>query len=179
MTDLLREYQDALIVRNVVAHVVRAKEFPSSDALKRYLDEHPKANPSNHSVQDKKSPTKFNRDDKSRWNDALKVTEGLKGIGEKAKAGDEGAKAEVTKRFNALSEHSTAISADALPILKSLKEKGKLSPEAKQLEAAINKWHKLQHSLNSAKDTESQLRGISEMMDAASDMRTLTHRVSK
>lgn len=167
MSKLVRDLQDALIVRNVVARVVNSKEFPSSDALKRYLDEHPKAKPSNHSVQDKKSPTKFKRDDKARWDDALKVTEGLKGISEKAKSGDEGAKAEVTKRFNTLSEHSTAISADAIPILKGLKEKGKLSPEAKELDAAIGKWHKLQH----------KLKGISEMMNVASDMRTLTHRL--
>lgn len=47
MSDKLREFQDALIVKNVVA-----KAFPSEDALKKYLQEHPGADKSKHHVED-------------------------------------------------------------------------------------------------------------------------------
>jgi hypothetical protein len=178
MDRALQEFEDTLITRNLVARVVEAKEFPSSDALKRYLDEHPKAKPSNHSVKDQKTPTKFRRDDKSRWNEALKATKDLKELGQKAKSGDPEAKAEVSKRLNTLAEHGTSIAADAIPLLKKLRGQGKLSDKAKELEAALGKFNKARAKSNKAKDSDAQLSSAAEILNAASDMRTLLHHLT-
>lgn len=50
MTDRLRDFKDALLVRNVVTRT--AKAFPSQDALEKYLKEHPNADKSKHHVED-------------------------------------------------------------------------------------------------------------------------------
>jgi hypothetical protein len=51
MANLLRDFQDALIVRSVVAHVMRVStEFPTQKALKDYLQEHPGADARDHRV---------------------------------------------------------------------------------------------------------------------------------
>lgn len=47
----LRNFQDALIARNVVARFKRAMEFSSPEALREYLKEHPNADPKNHHVK--------------------------------------------------------------------------------------------------------------------------------
>jgi hypothetical protein len=55
--DPLREFEDALIISRVASRVVESIEFPSEDALRRYLKKHPKAKPSDHSVvEDFKPP---------------------------------------------------------------------------------------------------------------------------
>jgi hypothetical protein len=54
MDPLLRSFQDAVIVRNVVARTKAAMEFPTDEARKDYLRDHPGADPSNHTV--KKNP---------------------------------------------------------------------------------------------------------------------------
>jgi hypothetical protein len=51
MDPILRSFQDAVIVRNVVARARSAMEFPSEKARKNYLREHPDADPSNHTVK--------------------------------------------------------------------------------------------------------------------------------
>lgn len=48
---LLRSYQDAVIIRNVVARVKEAMEFPTEKARRKYLHEHPDADPKNHTVK--------------------------------------------------------------------------------------------------------------------------------
>jgi hypothetical protein len=50
MGNPLREFRDAVIVRNVVARVTIAKEFPSNEALESYLKDHPGADKSKHRV---------------------------------------------------------------------------------------------------------------------------------
>jgi len=52
MSSPLREFQDAVIARNVVARVTTAKEFTSPEALQEYLKKHPKADKSKHTVVD-------------------------------------------------------------------------------------------------------------------------------
>jgi hypothetical protein len=51
----LREFQDAVIVRNVVARFVEAKEFSSPEALQKYLQAHPKSDKSKHTVKKDKA----------------------------------------------------------------------------------------------------------------------------
>jgi len=46
----LRDFQNAVLVRNVVAHVKFAKNFPNDKALKDYLSKHPGADKSKHKV---------------------------------------------------------------------------------------------------------------------------------
>lgn len=48
----VREFEDAVIVRNLVARSKEGKSFPSQDALDAYLKEHPKADKSKHKVED-------------------------------------------------------------------------------------------------------------------------------
>lgn len=50
-----RDFQDAIIVRNVVARAKRAKAFPSQEALEKYLKEHPNADKSKHHVEDEET----------------------------------------------------------------------------------------------------------------------------
>jgi hypothetical protein len=50
MGNPLRDFQDAVLVRNVVARVKTAKSFPTNEALKEYLSKHPKADKSKHKV---------------------------------------------------------------------------------------------------------------------------------
>jgi hypothetical protein len=181
MTDPLREYQDALLVNNVVARVVEATEFPTEKAREVYLKKHPKADPAKHTVQKHKTVTKFRHDDKSRWEGVLKATKGLKELGAKAKAGDEAATAEVSKRYTAIVDHGEAMADDAKPLVTKLKGNPKLGDEAKEhlgkLEAALKKWDGLSHAAQKAKGrgTEAQLQHANDVMSAASDIRTLTH----
>lgn len=49
MSDL-REFQDALLVRNIVAKTVRAMEHSSPEEMKKYLHDHPNADPKDHKV---------------------------------------------------------------------------------------------------------------------------------
>lgn len=51
MNPLLRSFQDAMIVRNVVARTKAATEFPTEEARKKYLQKHPKADPRKHTVK--------------------------------------------------------------------------------------------------------------------------------
>jgi hypothetical protein len=181
MTNLLQDYQDALIVHNVVAKVKEATEFPTPKAREEYLRKHPNADPAKHTVQKHKTRTQFNRTDKSRWDDVLKNTKDLKAIGEKATKGDEAAKAEVSKRYTALVDHGESIADDAKPLLNKLKSNSKLSDKAKEhladLEKAIKKWDSISHAAQKAKgrNTEAQLQHANEVMSAASTVRTLTH----
>ena len=46
----LRDFQDAVIVRNVVARMTQAKEFTSPEALAEYMKKHPGADKSKHTV---------------------------------------------------------------------------------------------------------------------------------
>lgn len=49
MSDL-REFQDALLVRNIVSKTVRAMEHSSPEEMKKYLHDHPGADPKDHKV---------------------------------------------------------------------------------------------------------------------------------
>lgn len=51
MDSRLRSFEDALIVRNVVARTLTAMEHATPEALKKYLHEHPDADPKNHRVK--------------------------------------------------------------------------------------------------------------------------------
>ena len=51
MDPLLRSFQDAVIVRNVVARTKAATKFPTEEARKKYLQKHPKADPRKHTVK--------------------------------------------------------------------------------------------------------------------------------
>jgi hypothetical protein len=51
MASLLREFEDALIVRNVVARVTTAMEHSSPEEMKEYLHLHPNADPKDHRVE--------------------------------------------------------------------------------------------------------------------------------
>jgi len=61
----LKAFRDAVIVRNVAARHVKATEdgtvameFPTEEARKNYLQQHPKADPSKHTVRDPSAPKK-------------------------------------------------------------------------------------------------------------------------
>ena len=181
MDRTLQDFEDSLITRNLVARVVEATEFPTEEAKKKYLQSHPKADPAKHTVRKHKTPTQFRRTDKGRWDDVIKKTKDLKAIGEKATKGDEGAKAEVAKRYTALVDHGESMADDAKPLLSKLKGNAKLSDDAKdllgKLEKAVKKWDSISHAAQKAKgrNTEAQLNHANEVMSAASDIRTLTH----
>lgn len=181
MTNILRDYQDTVIAHNVVARIKEATEFPTPEAREKYLKSHPKADPANHTVRKHKTRTQFNRSDKSRWDDVLKNIKDLKAIGEKATKGDEGAKAEVSKRYTALVDHGESMADDAKPLIKKLKSNPKLSDQAKEhladLEKAVKKWDSISHAAQKAKgrNTEAQLNHANEVLSAASTVRTLTH----
>jgi hypothetical protein len=181
MDRTLQDFEDATIARNLVARVVEATEFPTEEALKKYLQSHPKADKSKHTVRKNKTPTQFRRTDKTRWDDVLKNTKDLKALGEKATKGDEDAKAEVSKRYTALVDHGESMADDAKPLLTKLKGNSKLSEDAKdllgKLEKAVKKWDSISHAAQKAKgrNTEAQLQHANDVMSAASDIRTLTH----
>lgn len=181
MDRALQDFENTLIARNLVARVVEATEFPTEEARKKYLQSHPKADPSRHTVRKHKTPTQFRKTDKTRWDDVLKNTKGLKELGEKATKGDEEAKAEVSKRYTALVDHGESFADDAKPLVKKLKGNPKLSDKAKEhlgeLEKAIKKWDSISHAAQKAKgrNTEAQLQHANEVMTAASTVRTLTH----
>lgn len=181
MDRTLQDFEDTLIARNLVARVVEATEFPSEESRKKYLQSHPKADPSKHTVRKHKTRTQFNRTDKTRWDDVLKQTKDLKAIGEKATKGDEEAKAEVSKRYTTLVDHGESMADDAKSLTKKLKGNPKLSDKAKEhlgkLEKAIKKWDSISHAAQKAKgrNTEAQLQHANEVMSAASDVRTYTY----
>lgn len=181
MDRTLQDFEDTFIARNLVARVVEATEFPTEEALKKYLQSHPNADKSKHTVRKHKTPTQFRRTDKGRWNDVLKNTKGLKELGEKANKGDDAAKAEVSKRYTALVDHGESLADDAKPLLSKLKGNSKLSDDAKdllgKLEKAVKKWDSISHAAQKAKgrNTEAQLQHANDVMSAASDIRTLTH----
>lgn len=52
---LRRAFQDAILVRNVVARATQAMEHATPEALKKYLHDHPDADPKNHTVKKPKS----------------------------------------------------------------------------------------------------------------------------
>lgn len=49
-TNPLRDFENALITARVASKFVEAKDFPTEDALRQYLKDHPKADPKNHKV---------------------------------------------------------------------------------------------------------------------------------
>ena len=51
MDSRLRSFEDALIVRNVVARTLSAMEHATPEALRKYMHEHPDADPKNHTVK--------------------------------------------------------------------------------------------------------------------------------
>jgi hypothetical protein len=58
---LITDFEDSLIASKVASRFVEAKDFPTEEALKTYLKEHPKADPKNHKVtliRDYKKPPK-------------------------------------------------------------------------------------------------------------------------
>jgi hypothetical protein len=181
MTNILRDYQNTVIAHNVVARIKEATEFPTPEAREKYLKSHPKADPAKHTVRKHKTRTQFNRSDKSRWDDVLKNIKDLKSIGEKATKGDEGAKAEVSKRYTALVDHGESMADDAKPLINKLKSNPKLSDQAKEhladLEKAVKKWDSISHAAQKAKgrNTDAQLSHADEVLSAASTVRTLTH----
>jgi hypothetical protein len=48
--DLIQKFEDALIADRIASSFLEAKDFPTEEALKQYLKDHPKADPSNHKV---------------------------------------------------------------------------------------------------------------------------------
>jgi len=59
--DPVREFENSLIASKVASRFVEAKDFPTEQALKDYLRDHPKADPKNHKVtiiRDYKKPPK-------------------------------------------------------------------------------------------------------------------------
>lgn len=70
---------------------------------------------------------------------------------------------------------------DAKPLIKKLKSNPKLSDQAKEhladLEKAVKKWDSISHAAQKAKgrNTEAQLNHANEVLSAASTVRTLTH----
>lgn len=82
----LKEFQDAVIVRSVVARVIQAIEFDSPEALKKYLHDHPDADKSKHSVKKKDEKVVEKDDDdttKAKIKSVRKIVHtraGIKGI---------------------------------------------------------------------------------------------------
>lgn len=90
MGNPLREFQNAVIVRNVVARVTTAKEFTSPEALAEYMKSHPKADKSKHTVVEPET-AKLKKDLK----DFKKIEKGqAKSEKDKAKRKDEKGKKE-------------------------------------------------------------------------------------
>lgn len=91
MDRLLREFQDALLTRRVASNFLNRKaiEFPTEEARKKYLHEHPDADPQNHTV---KKDTEGQKDNgPSSFGDPKKYKATLKKqveVGNKAKAFD-------------------------------------------------------------------------------------------
>jgi hypothetical protein len=53
MTDtLLQQFEDSIITSKVASRFLESKEFTSPEALKDYLRDHPKADPSKHHVKE-------------------------------------------------------------------------------------------------------------------------------
>jgi len=177
----LNRFRSSLLSRKVVARYIEALEFSTPEALKKYLQKHPKADPHKHTVRKHKTPTQFKKQDRSRWNDVLKSIQGLKEIGKKAIDGDEEATKEVSKRFNSLYGHGSTLADDAKPLIKKLKGSGKLSEKGKkhlaELEKAVQEWDSKVPKFEKAKgrNPRAQLNWSSEAVSTASDMRTLYH----
>jgi hypothetical protein len=51
MTSILQEFLDVKIAHNVSRRYIMATEFPSQEALSKYLEDHPEAEKSNHTVK--------------------------------------------------------------------------------------------------------------------------------
>lgn len=179
MTNILRDYQDAVIAHNVVARVKEATEFPTPEAREKYLHSHPNADPAKHTVRKHKTPTRQRREDKGRWEDVLKKIDGLKAIGEKAKGGDEAAQKEVSERYHALASHGESIVDEATPLVAKLEGSDKLGPEGKKhlekLKKSLGEWKSLRPRIEKAKgrNTAAQLSSANELLSVASDIRTL------
>ncbi len=63
-------FKHALTVRNVVGRFVQAMVFPNEGALKRYLEDHPEADPANHSAKklDTRAPfKKIDLNERAKW----------------------------------------------------------------------------------------------------------------
>lgn len=61
-TAALREFQDAILVHNIVASFRQAMEHATPEARKKYLHDHPQADPGNHTVK-KKDEEKGSKED--------------------------------------------------------------------------------------------------------------------
>jgi hypothetical protein len=57
-----QDFEDSIIVQNLVARVIYATEFATPEAREEYLKEHPNADPSNHTVK-KQTPKVRERTD--------------------------------------------------------------------------------------------------------------------
>lgn len=163
---------------NVWLQEIEATEFPTENARKKYLESHPNADPSKHTVRQHKTPTRQRREDKGRWEDVLKKIDGLKDLGKKAKGGDAEAAQEVSSRYHALASHGHSIYDESLPLIKKLEGSKKLSEEGRKhlqkLKGAVDEWKKLMPRIEKAKgrNTEAQLSSANSLVAAASDMRS-------
>jgi hypothetical protein len=152
-------------------------EHATPEALKKYLQGHPKADPKNHTVRHK-TPKQMGRSDKKTWDSMLNVTKGLKEIGEKAVGGDEEATKEVGKRFQAIYSGGESIVNDATPLLRKLEKSNKGDPKVldlvKDLKKSLAKWNDLVPKLEKAKgrNPRAQLNHGQEAFNLASDIRT-------
>ena len=86
MTDAFTNFQDALLARRVASRVM-AMEFPTEDAKKKYLKDHPGARPSDHSVkksepkgEGKSEPEskKPSKEDRTKWQKQIHETKRLR-----------------------------------------------------------------------------------------------------
>lgn len=75
---LLREFKNALLVRNVIARVTGNKivsmEHDSPEALKKYLKDHPNADKANHTVKKDEGGASKSKDDKAGDADVVRMT---------------------------------------------------------------------------------------------------------
>ncbi len=52
MKDVVAAFQQALLTHRVTSRFVEAKEFPSEEARKKYMQDHPQADPKKHTVKE-------------------------------------------------------------------------------------------------------------------------------
>jgi DNA polymerase III gamma/tau subunit len=158
MDSLLRSFEDAVIIRNVVARTKAAMEFPTEKARKDYLREHPDADPKNHTVKkqtggskapavDSKLADEEHDKSKSRTEASNETFKSMKSLTRKVDDGNKAATKKFNDSYDKLYEGGEEAAKVADKLLKEYSDLGKgLRGEAKSENEATIKM--LRHSLN-------------------------------
>lgn len=152
MSNPLREFQNAILTRKVVARFVErvGMEHPSEEARKTYLKDHPDADPKNHSVKKDKgggggsgggAEADVSKAE-SRSKETTKHFEDMKDLKKKVENADPSAKKKFDKAYDKLYESGEAASKAAEKLVKKFDGvKGEQAQSAvKLLHNALREW---------------------------------------